>query len=148
MKKFISACALAAWLSISWTAAAWGQSIATPGALLTSCSAVTTAAACTAFAAPLVGYTLPDELSWQVSLNTGTASALTVNLEGSIQDPKSAFCVSNPTVCWQQLDQTTSTSGEFRSVVYKTFKWIRCDVTTYTVGTSANLSCYIQIKGQ
>ena len=127
--------------------AGFGQAIATPGVRLDSCVAVTTTGACTAYAAPLTQYTLPSSVSWQVYFDTGSAATLAVNLEGSILDPASAYCVANSTVCWQQFDQTVALGGEFRSVVNRTFKWVRCRVVTYTLGTTNTLSCSVQIKG-
>jgi len=65
--------------------------------------------------------------SWQVVVTGGTASALTVNFECAVDGTNYA-----------QFDQSTSTTGEFRSVSNKPSLGCRCNISTYTTnGTTA-----------
>lgn len=68
-----------------------------------------------------------NKYTWQVVVSGGTASAITTNFECAIDGTNYA-----------QFDQSTSTSGETRSVSNKPALGCRCNITTYTVnGTTA-----------
>lgn len=99
-----------------------------PGSMAVSLSAVTTTGAGTAFAMPTINGTTPNKFTWQ-SVLSGTATSITVNLEGSLDN-----------VTYFQMDQSTSTTTESRSVVNKPVKWVRCNITSYTTN-STNETC-------
>lgn len=66
----------------------------------------------------------PVSITWQTTF-TGTPTAITVNLEGSI-DGTNYFV----------LDTSTSTTAEMRHVVNKQVDKLRCNITAYTVNSS------------
>jgi hypothetical protein len=69
-----------------------------------------------------------NKYSWQVIVSGGTATAITTNFECSVDGGTT----------YSQFDQSTSTSGEFRSVSNKPALGCRCNITVYTVnGTTA-----------
>ena len=69
-----------------------------------------------------------NKYSWQVVVSGGTATAITTNFECSVDGGTT----------YNQFDQSTSTSGEFRSVSNKPSLGCRCNITVYTVnGTTA-----------
>lgn len=69
-----------------------------------------------------------NKYTWQVVVSGGTASAITTNFE----------CSMDGGTTYGQYDQSTSTSGEIRSVSNKPSLGCRCNITTYTVnGTTA-----------
>jgi len=68
-----------------------------------------------------------NKYSWQVVITGGTASAITTNFECALDGTNFA-----------QFDQSTSTSGEMRSVSNKPALGCRCNISVYTVnGTTA-----------
>lgn len=96
----------------------------------TSCKNVTITGACTAFSLPLFQNSAPSSFTWQTYFDTGAAATFTVNFEGSIDGTR-----------WYVLDSSSALAGEGRHIVYKPVKYVRCNVTTYTLGTSNNVSC-------
>lgn len=70
-----------------------------------------------------------NKYTWQVVVSGGTATAITTNFECSLDGGTT----------YSQFDQSTSTSGEVRSVVNKPSLGCRCNVAVYTVnGTTAS----------
>jgi len=109
------------------TAMLWGATYSS-GSLATSIPAgtATTGAGITFFFPGIY-----KSFSWQVVVSGGTASAITTNFECSVDGGTT----------YAQFDQSTSTSGEFRSVSNKPALGCRCNITTYTVnGTTAACS--------
>lgn len=100
-----------------------------PGTTVTSLSAVTTTGAGTVFATS----TPMSKFTWDSIVAGGTATALTVNLEGSNDNFVSTTI---------QLDQNTSTSTASRHVVNKPVRFFRCNITTYTTN-GTNATCNI-----
>ncbi len=102
----------------------WGATYS-PGSLAVSIPAGTaTTGAGTTFFFPGVY----NKYSWQVVVSGGTATAITTNFECSVDGGTT----------YNQFDQSTSTSGEFRSVVNKSALGCRCNISVYTVnGTTA-----------
>ena len=102
----------------------WGATY-NPGQLAVSIAAGTaTTGAGTTFFFPGIY----NKYSWQVVVSGGTATAITTNFECSVDGGTT----------YNQFDQSTSTSGEFRSVSNKPSLGCRCNITTYTVnGTTA-----------
>jgi hypothetical protein len=120
MKKIAAICSIL----VLATALVWGATYS-PGSLAVSIPAgtATTGAGITFFFPGIY-----NKYSWQVVVSGGTATAITTNLECSI-DGGTTF---------SQFDQSTSTSGEFRSVSNKPALGCRCNITVYTVnGTTA-----------
>jgi hypothetical protein len=66
----------------------------------------------------------PSRYTWQV-LYTGTPTAITINLEGSLDDTN-----------WDVLDSYAGTTSTGRSVANKPYKFFRCNITSYTVNGS------------
>jgi hypothetical protein len=102
----------------------WGATYS-PGSLAVSVPAgtATTGAGITYFFSGIY-----NKYSWQVVVSGGTASAITTNFE----------CTVDGGTTYAQFDQSTSTTGEFRSVSNKPALGCRCNITTYTVnGTTA-----------
>lgn len=88
---------------------------------ITLLNAVTSTGAGTSY---WIGF-LPSNHTWQ-TIFTGTASAVDVKLQGSIDDSN-----------WFDLDTNTSTtSGVMRHVVNKPVNYIRGYLTTFTNGTT------------
>jgi hypothetical protein len=71
-----------------------------------------------------------NKYSWQVVVSGGTATAITTNFECSVDGGTT----------YNQFDQSTSTTGEFRSVSNKPSLGCRCNATTYTTN-STTMSC-------
>lgn len=107
-----------------WSAVSTTVSTYTPGSTAVSLAAGTaTTGIGTYFAFPGVY----NKYTWQVIVSGGTATAITTNLECSIDGSTVA-----------QYDQSTNTAGETRSVVNKPSLGCQCNITTYTVnGTTA-----------
>lgn len=69
-----------------------------------------------------------NKYTWQVVVSGGTATAITTNFECSVDGGTT----------YGQFDQSTSTSGEIRSVSNKPALGCRCNISVYTVnGTTA-----------
>jgi hypothetical protein len=105
------------------TALLWGATYS-PGSLAVSIPAgtSTTGAGTTFFFSGVYNW-----YSWQVVVSGGTATAITTNFECSVDG-----------TTFNQFDQSTNTSGEFRSVSNKPSLGCRCNITTYTTnGTTA-----------
>ena len=102
----------------------WGATY-NPGQLAVSIAAGTaTTGAGTTFFFPGIY----NKYSWQVVVSGGTATAITTNFECSVDGGTT----------YNQFDQSTSTSGEFRSVSNKPSLGCRCNISVYTVnGTTA-----------
>jgi hypothetical protein len=80
---------------------------------------------------PGVSYQLDSaQYTWQMAV-TGTPSALSTNLEGSLDGN-----------AWFVVDTSTSVAGETRHIVNKPIKFARCNITTYT-GSSTTATCII-----
>lgn len=71
-----------------------------------------------------------NNYTWQVTVSGGTATAITTNFECSIDGGNN----------WGQFDQSTSTTGEIRSVSNKDALACRCNTTTYTTN-GTTMSC-------
>ena len=70
---------------------------------------------------------LYSHYTWQVLVGgTGSLSALTLNLEGSLDGTN-----------WFQLDQTTNAAGEARHVTGKPVRYVRANVITSTVSSGS-----------
>src|SRR6267378_777969 len=70
-----------------------------------------------------------NNYTWQVIVSGGTATAITTNFECSLDGGTT----------YAQFDQSTSTSGETRSVSNKDALGCRCNISVYTVnGTTAS----------
>jgi hypothetical protein len=65
-----------------------------------------------------------SSVTWQ-TVFTGTPTAITVNLEGSIDGTH-----------YFTLDSSTSTTSEMRHVVNKNVDYLRCNISAYTVNGS------------
>lgn len=102
-----------------------------PGSLAISLSGVTVTGRGTVFSLPTINGQLPNKFTWQVIVAGGVATAITTNLEGSLDN-----------TTFSQYDQSTSTSGETRSVVNKPARFIDCNITTYTTN-GTNATCQI-----
>lgn len=66
----------------------------------------------------------PAMFTWQ-TIYTGTPTAINVNLEGSLDGTN-----------WFTLDSSTSTASEMRHVVNKPIRFLRCNISSYTVNGS------------
>jgi hypothetical protein len=77
-----------------------------------------------------VGGTGERNFTW-VTFFTGTPTAINVNLEGSVDGTH-----------YYTLDSSTSTSGEMRHIAYKSVRFVRCNISSYTVNGST-ASCRI-----
>ena len=60
-----------------------------------------------------------------VTFFTGTPTSINVNLEGSVDGTH-----------YFTLDSSTSTAGEMRHVAYKNVRFVRCNISAYTVNGS------------
>lgn len=99
-----------------------------------SCDGVTTTGACSAFNVHPPDYVhIPsvESFTWQVTISGGTATSLTVTLQGSMDSST-----------WTTLDTSTNTSGELRSKASAAVKFFRCNVGTYS-RNGTNLTCTI-----
>lgn len=102
----------------------WGATY-NSGALATSIPAgtATTGAGTTFFFSGVY-----QRYTWQVVVSGGTATAITTNFECSLDGGTT----------YGQYDQSTSTSGEIRSISNKPALGCRCNISVYTVnGTTA-----------
>ena len=63
-----------------------------------------------------------NKYTWQVVVSGGTATAITTNLECSLDGGTT----------YSQFDQSTNTSGEVRSVANKPSLGCRCNASVYT----------------
>lgn len=101
------------------TAFLWGATYG-PGSLAISIPAgtTTTGAGTTFFFSGIY-----NKYTWQVIVSGGTATAITTNFECSLDGGTT----------YSQFDQSTSTTGELRSVVNKPSLGCRCNVAVYTV---------------
>ena len=111
--------------------AAFAQQTYTPGQLATSCNQVTTTGRCTVFRMPLVDADFPSQFTFQVLFDTGAAGSLSVNLEGSLDGSTG----------WTAIGNTTTLAGGSTPAGISAWKYIACNVVTYTLGTSHNLTC-------
>lgn len=69
----------------------------------------------------------PHRYTWHILIGgTGSLTALTVNLEGSLDGTN-----------WAQLDQSTNAAGEMRHVVNKPIRYVRANIVTSTVNSGA-----------
>jgi hypothetical protein len=106
-----------------------------PGSVAVSLSAVAATGAGTVYASPVVQGKLADRFTWTTTF-TGTPTAITVNLQGSI-DGTNYFT----------LDTSTSTTAEMRHVVNKPVRFTRCQISVYTVnGSTATCSLVMTIS--
>src|ERR1017187_750329 len=134
MKKLILLAALVAGM-VNFASA---QSLYAPGTLALSCNAVTTTGPCASMVLP--GNSLAIGVTWQLSYDTGTASGISTTLRGS-----------NDNSTWTVLDTntacvTTGGSGCSRSLTVTAYKYLDCNVGTYTKGTTNNLSCGLTVN--
>lgn len=127
--KIVRLLTIAALLSLASAYAITPQAYA-PATKTPSCNAVTTTGACTPLY--LTGNSLAIGVTWQLDFDTGTASSVSVTLQGS-----------NDNSLFTTLDTNTSTSGNSRSLVVGTYKYLRCNVGTYSKGTTNNVTCSI-----
>jgi len=100
----------------------------------TSCSAVTATGVCGEFNVHPPDYVhIPsvESFTWQTIIAGGTATTVSVTLQGSIDD-----------VTWSTLDTSTSTSGETRTKATAAVKFFRCNVGTYN-RNGTTLTCNI-----
>lgn len=67
-----------------------------------------------------------NKYTWQVVVSGGTATAITTNFECSLDGGTT----------YSQFDQSTSTTGEVRSVVNKSSLGCRCNVSVYTTNST------------
>lgn len=67
-----------------------------------------------------------NKYTWQVIVSGGTATAITTNFECSLDGGTTVG----------QFDQSTSTTGEIRSVSNKPALGCRCNITTYTTNAT------------
>lgn len=120
MRKLILCSVIAVLLS------AWGfaQTAYQAGQVGTSLSAVAATGAGTTFALPMRDGKYPSVFTW-TNVYTGTPSAITVNFEGSIDN-----------VTFFTLDSSTNTAGEMKSVANKPVRFVRCNISAYTVNAS------------
>ena len=111
-------------LAVLASAMVWAATYA-PGQLAISIPASTaTTGAGTTFFFPGVY----NKYTWEVVVSGGTASAITTNFECSVDGGTT----------YGQFDQSTSTTGEIRSISNKPALGCRCNITTYTTnGTTA-----------
>lgn len=104
------------------------------GQLALSCSAVTTTGACTTFNVhppDFIHIPQANSFTWQTIISGGTATSITVVLQGSIDG-----------TTFSTIDTSTSTSGETRTKTGTAYSFFRCNVTAYNRnGTTA--SCQI-----
>jgi hypothetical protein len=134
MKKLILLAALVAGM-VNFASA---QSLYAPGTLALSCNAVTTTGPCASMVLP--GNSLAIGVTWQLSYDTGTASGISVTLRGS-----------NDNSTWTVLDTntacvTTGGAGCSRSLTVTAYKYLDCNVGTFTKGSTNNLSCGITVN--
>src|SRR5208283_5405701 len=129
-----AACVLA-FLMLSVFAFATTPQLYAPGTLTASCSAVTGAGRCTPLF--LNGNSLAIGVTWQVSFDTGTASAVTAQLTGS-NDNSSWTVLQTNTACL-----TTGGAACSQSIGVTSYIYLACNVVTYTKGTTNNLTCSV-----
>lgn len=67
---------------------------------------------------------LPKDFIWEVLVSGGVYSALSVNLEGSLDN-----------VNWYTLDSSTATGGEARAVLNKPFRYVRGNKVSSTTSS-------------
>lgn len=67
---------------------------------------------------------LPRAIAW-CTVFSGTPSAITAKIQGSLDNSN-----------WFDLDTSTSTSGELRFIIDKPVKFVRANITSYTVNGS------------
>lgn len=111
------------------------------GNLLVSCNAITastsanpgTSAGCLAIAMPSPNGQLPAAFTWQ-TLTTGGPASVAVNFVGSLDG-----------TTWSQLDTSTNTSGEIRSVSGKPMRFVGCVPATLTGGTAPTITCQLTV---
>jgi hypothetical protein len=72
-----------------------------------------------------ISSTFPSKMTWQYVITGGTLSALTINLEGSIDNTN-----------WFILDTTTQVTDQMRHIANKPILYVRANITSWTVGTS------------
>jgi hypothetical protein len=101
------------------------------GQVATSLNAVAATGAGAAFSLPMRDSGYPSVFTWQM-VYTGTPSAITATLQGSIDN-----------VNWFVLDTSTSTAGEMRSVAQKPVRFLRCNISAYTVNSSTATCSFI-----
>jgi len=100
----------------------WGATY-TPGSVVVSIPAGTaTTGAGTTYFFPGVY----NKYTWQVIVSGGTATAITTNFE----------CSMDGGATYGQFDQSTSTTGEMRSIVNKPSLGCRCNIAVYTVNST------------
>ncbi len=111
-----------------------------PATLTASCKAVTSAVGlCTPLS--LVGNSLAIGVTWQITYNSGTASAISVTLVGSNDNVNWNNVLDTNTAC-----QTTGGTGCSRSLTVTSYKYLACNVGTYTVGSTTNLTCSLTVN--
>lgn len=111
---------------------AWGTTYTyDAGSLATSLSAVAATGAGDVFITPVINGKIASEYTWQV-IYTGTPTAITVNLQGSI-DGTNYFT----------LDSTTATASEMRHVTNKSARFVRCQISAYTVNGSTTTCAFV-----
>lgn len=110
----------------------------TPGLLAISLNAVAATGAGDDFAIPRSQDGWLNAVTWQIK-HTGTPTAISVNLEGSIDG-----------TTWATLDTAANTdpswsaaSGEIRHVVNKPVRFVRCNIASYTVNGSTTTCQFI-----
>jgi hypothetical protein len=116
------------------------QTLYAPATLALSCNAVTTTGPCTSMALP--GNSLAIGVTWQLSYDTGTASGISVTLQGS-NDPTfiTATTLDTNTAC-----VTTGGTGCSRSLTVTAYKYLRCNPGTWTKGSTSALSCGMTVN--
>lgn len=126
MRKFL----IASLLFVALSGSVFAQT-----AVGTSLNAATTTGAGTGFSVNQMIHWY----TWTVTFTTAAPTSQTTNLEGSLDN-----------VHWFTLDTSTSVSytsatynGEMRHVVYKPVLYLRCNLTTYTQGSNAGVTCNI-----
>jgi hypothetical protein len=113
----------------------------TPGTLAVSITAAT-ATTPNPQAFYVSGDQAVNNFTWTSAIAGGTASAITINLEGSID-----YNVANPGAAhWIVLDQSTNTSGEGRSVFGKPAKYFRCNLITFTANGTTETCSIVAIQ--
>lgn len=132
--RIISLAIISLLIAFAMSASATTPQQYAPATLTASCKAVTSAVGlCTPL--QLAGNSLAIGVTWQISYDTGTASAISVTLVGS-----------NDNSTWTTLDTntaclTTGGTGCSRSLTVTSYKYLACNVGTYTVGSTTNLTC-------
>jgi hypothetical protein len=139
MKKLILLAALVAGM-VNFASA---QQLYAPATLALSCNAVTTTGPCTSMALP--GNSLAIGVTWQLSYDTGTASGISVTLRGS-NDNSTWTVLDTNTACVTTGGVTTGGAGCSRSLTVTAYKYLDCNVGTFTKGSTNNLSCGITVN--